>query len=152
MRGPEAPEKRLVEQVVRLIFGLGHFLQDHAALDFHVGGGERGSGREVEEKVHRLGRPFGGDTRMERDGLLRRVRVALATEPVRDPRDGRARAAARPLEKEMLQEMRRAALLGLLARRAAGHRDREREAPHVAHRFQPHRRPVREPPLEHGRF
>jgi len=123
-----------MEEVFGKVFGLRHFLQDHAALDLDVSGRERGGGREVEEEVHGLGRPFGGDTRVERHGLFRRVRVALASEPVRDPRDGRARAAARPFEKEMLQEVRRAALLGLLARGAAGHRDREREALHVAHR------------------
>ena len=69
-----------------------------------------GAGREVEEEVHGLGRPFRRHARVERDALLRRVRVAVAAEPVGDPRDGGARAAARPLEEEVLEKVRRAAL------------------------------------------
>ena len=150
VRGPEAPEEALVQEVVGHVLDLGHLLEDDAALHLHVRGRERGSGGEVDKEIHGLFRPFRGHARVERNALLRRVRVAVATEPVGDPCDGGARAPGGPLEEEVLEEVRRAALERLLGGRAARHRDREREASHVAHRVQPHRRPVREPPHEHG--
>ena len=99
-----------------------------------------------------LFRPLRRHARMERNALLRCVRVAVAADPVGDPRDGGARAPGSPLEEEVLEEVRRAALERLFGGRAARHRDREREALHVAHRVQPHRRPVRAPPNLHARF
>ena len=64
------------------------------------------------EEVDGLVRPLRRHARVERDALLRRVRVAVAAEPVGDPRDGGARAPAGPLEEEVLEEVRRAALEG----------------------------------------
>ena len=112
-----------------------HLLDDDALLALDLVGVEAGVAKHVDEHVERDVTGLGGALDVVRGHLLAGERVELAADRVDLGRDvpGR-RSPFRPLEEEVLGEVRDAALLAPLVARAGGEHDEARDGLRMGHR------------------
>ena len=107
---------QVVHELLRRVVVHRDLLEHDLALGLELG--ERGREDHVAHHVHRGLEVVVGDARVDERVLARRRRVQLAAEPVEDLCDLERAVAARPLEEQVLDEVRDAGLGGLLVTRA----------------------------------
>jgi hypothetical protein len=133
--GPERGYENLVHEIVRRVLDHPDFLEDHAALHLHVFSGEARRGDDVGQQIERGRHLLVEHVRVERGVLLAGERVDVASEDVDDFGDVGGGAALGAFEDEMLEKVRRAAVLFRLHCRAAAQIEPERGGANVRQRF-----------------
>ena len=149
---PEGAHEVLVGQVLRIVVGLADLLEDHAPFDLDVRRIERRRQDDVAEQIERLVEPRVERAAVEPGVLARRERIHVAAETVDLARDRGVRSPARPLEEQMLEEVREPLARARLGRGACAHEEAERKRAHVRHAVHQDRDAVVEDaPKDHGR-
>jgi hypothetical protein len=137
---------RLGEHVVDSILGLvlvhRDLLQHHVALGVDLVSGQRRAGEHLGEEPECLLRVLVEEAGVQVRGLLAGRRVRGGAHAIEQLRDLDRGVALRALEKQVLEEVRDARLLGALVARARPHPEPQRHRAHRGHRLADHPRPV----------
>jgi hypothetical protein len=113
-------EEAFTGHVGRVVVGHGEFFEDDAAFGLELDGVERRRGDHVGEDVDRVVEVDVAHPGVVAGVLLRGRGVVLAADRLEGDRDVERGARRRPLEEEVLEEVRGAALSGLLVAGAHG--------------------------------
>ena len=149
--GPERGHENLMNEIVRRVLDHFDFFEDHRAHRFQVGIAESRRDNDVGQQIER-----GIDLLIEHVCVKRRVflageRVDVAAEDVDDLGDVAGRSRRRALEYEVLEKMRRAAVLLRLDGRTAAQVIPQRDRADVRKGLNERRHPGRQHVTTYGR-
>ena len=119
--------------VVGRVFGLGDFLQDYRSLALDILVVERRELQNIGQHVHAQCRILAQHARVEGRALTAGVGVQIAALGLDFLTDGEGRPARRPLEQQVFEKVRHAAVFGLLVAGANLEPQTQRHRLHTGH-------------------